>query len=47
MIAEAGETNDFYMVPRNDNWRREGLRLLREDVRAPRGIIDRRSIRRR
>ncbi|WP_257463526.1 cupin-like domain-containing protein [Archangium lipolyticum] len=40
MIAEAGETNDFYMVPRNDNWQRDGLRPLREDVRAPRGIID-------
>jgi ribosomal protein L16 Arg81 hydroxylase len=40
MIAEAGETNDFYMVPRNDNWQREGLRRLREDIRAPRGIID-------
>jgi ribosomal protein L16 Arg81 hydroxylase len=40
MIAEAGETNDFYMVPRNDNWQREGLRQLREDIRAPRGIID-------
>ncbi|WP_257456491.1 cupin-like domain-containing protein [Archangium lipolyticum] len=40
MIQEAGETNDFYMVPRNENWSREGLRRLREDVRAPSGIID-------
>lgn len=40
MLREAGETNDFYMVPRNENWQREGLRLLREDVRAPQGIID-------
>ncbi|QRK06190.1 cupin-like domain-containing protein [Archangium violaceum] len=40
MITEAGETNDFYMVPRNDNWQRDGLRALREDIRAPSGIID-------
>jgi ribosomal protein L16 Arg81 hydroxylase len=40
MLEEAGETNDFYMVPRNENWRREGLSLLRKDVRAPSGIID-------
>ena len=39
-LETAGETNDFYMVPRNDNWRREGLAPLREDLRAPRGIID-------
>ncbi|RJS24199.1 cupin-like domain-containing protein [Corallococcus sp. H22C18031201] len=39
-VETGGETNDHYMVPRNDNWRREGLRGLTEDVRAPRGIID-------
>ncbi|MFT3767755.1 MAG: cupin-like domain-containing protein [Minicystis sp.] len=39
-IEEAGESNDLYMVPRNENWRREGLRPLLSDLRAPRGIID-------
>ncbi|MFP2926448.1 cupin-like domain-containing protein [Pyxidicoccus sp. 3LG] len=40
MVAAGGETNDYYMVPRNENWGRDGLAPLREDVRAPRGIID-------
>ncbi|RKG96599.1 cupin-like domain-containing protein [Corallococcus sp. CA053C] len=39
-VEAAEQTNDFYMVPRNDNWRRDGLSPLREDLRAPRGIID-------
>ncbi|MBJ6761438.1 cupin-like domain-containing protein [Myxococcaceae bacterium JPH2] len=39
-VEAGGETNDHYMVPRNDNWRREGLQALTKDVRAPRGIID-------
>lgn len=39
-IEEAGASNDFYMVPRNENWRREALRPLLDDIRAPRGIID-------
>ncbi|APR82168.1 Hypothetical protein A7982_07517 [Minicystis rosea] len=39
-IEEAGESNDFYMVPRNENWRREGMRPLLDDIRAPAGIID-------
>jgi hypothetical protein len=40
MIETGGETNDYYMVPRNENWRKDGLAPLREDVRAPEGIID-------
>ncbi|NPC84086.1 cupin-like domain-containing protein [Pyxidicoccus fallax] len=40
MVASGGETNDYYMVPRNENWQRDGLSPLREDVRAPAGIID-------
>ena len=40
MVATGGETNDYYMVPRNENWAREGFGPLREDVRAPGGIID-------
>lgn len=40
MVETGGETNDYYMVPRNENWAREGFGALREDVRAPRGIID-------
>ncbi|MBZ4415398.1 cupin-like domain-containing protein [Myxococcus sp. RHSTA-1-4] len=40
MVETGGETNDYYMVPRNENWTRDGFRPLREDVRAPRGIID-------
>ncbi|MBZ4397867.1 MULTISPECIES: cupin-like domain-containing protein [unclassified Myxococcus] len=39
-VATGGETNDYYMVPRNENWQREGFEPLREDVRAPQGIID-------
>ncbi|MHA7628034.1 cupin-like domain-containing protein [Corallococcus sp. M7] len=39
-VETAGETNDFYMVPRNENWGREGLAPLREDLRAPAGLID-------
>ncbi|WP_002635701.1 cupin-like domain-containing protein [Myxococcus hansupus] len=39
-VEAAGETNDFYMVPRNENWKRDGLARLREDIRAPAGIID-------
>ncbi|MCE9672262.1 cupin-like domain-containing protein [Myxococcus stipitatus] len=40
MVATGGETNDYYMVPRNENWQRDGLAPLRDDVRAPAGIID-------
>lgn len=40
MVERAGETNDFYMVPRNENWRRDGFASLRRDVRAPEGLID-------
>jgi ribosomal protein L16 Arg81 hydroxylase len=40
MVETGGETNDYYMVPRNENWTREGFGPLREDVRAPEGIID-------
>ncbi|WP_164008325.1 cupin-like domain-containing protein [Pyxidicoccus trucidator] len=39
MVAAGGETNDYYMVPRNENWQRDGLAPLRDDVRAPAGII--------
>ncbi|WIG94985.1 cupin-like domain-containing protein [Myxococcus sp. SDU36] len=39
-VETDGETNDFYMVPRNENWKRDGLARLREDIRAPAGIID-------
>ncbi|MCP3104459.1 cupin-like domain-containing protein [Myxococcus sp. K15C18031901] len=39
-VATGGETNDYYMVPRNENWQRNGLAPLRDEVRAPRGIID-------
>ncbi|WP_375756469.1 cupin-like domain-containing protein [Corallococcus exercitus] len=40
MVESGRRTNDYYMVPRNDNWSREGLSALREDLRAPEGIID-------
>ncbi|CAM3708557.1 cupin-like domain-containing protein [Corallococcus sp. ZKHCc1 1396] len=40
MVESGRETNDYYMVPRNDNWRHEGLSPLREDLRAPAGLID-------
>ncbi|NPC73514.1 cupin-like domain-containing protein [Corallococcus exiguus] len=40
-LLETGtRTNDYYMVPRNENWREGGLSPLREDLRAPAGIIE-------
>ncbi|WP_304504094.1 cupin-like domain-containing protein [Corallococcus sp. EGB] len=40
MVESGRETNDYYMVPRNDNWSHGGLSALREDLRALEGIID-------
>ncbi|GAB3158803.1 hypothetical protein GCM10027290_62620 [Micromonospora sonneratiae] len=39
MVETGGETNDHYMVARNENWR-NGLRPLARDVRPVPGIID-------
>jgi hypothetical protein len=39
MVESAGETNDHYMVARNENWRR-ALAGLTADVRAIPGVLD-------
>ncbi|MFJ8832187.1 cupin-like domain-containing protein [Micromonospora aurantiaca] len=39
MVETGGETNDHYMVARNDNWQ-HGLKPLAQDIRPVPGIID-------
>ncbi|GAA1615133.1 cupin-like domain-containing protein [Catellatospora bangladeshensis] len=38
-LVEAGPSNDNYMVPRNENWRRDGLAGMRDDIVPPAGIV--------
>lgn len=40
MLAIAGESNDFYLVARNSFFENPRLRVLREELRPPPGIID-------
>ncbi|MFC0532363.1 cupin-like domain-containing protein [Phytohabitans kaempferiae] len=39
MVESGGETNDYYMVPRNENWQ-NGLGGMVSDVRAIPGVVD-------
>ncbi|MEU4643557.1 cupin-like domain-containing protein [Micromonospora sp. NPDC023814] len=39
MVETGGETNDYYMVARNDNWQ-HGLKPLTQDIKPVPGIID-------
>ncbi|MEU8261484.1 cupin-like domain-containing protein [Micromonospora sp. NPDC048999] len=39
LVGSGGRTNDYYMVPRNENWS-GALRPLAADVRPPPGIVD-------
>lgn len=39
LLAGGARTNDYYMVPRNDNWP-NGLQALAADIRPPAGIVE-------
>lgn len=39
MVESGARTNDYYMVPRNENWQRDELRAMRADVKSPAGIV--------
>ncbi|WP_201754083.1 cupin-like domain-containing protein [Micromonospora rubida] len=39
LLGSGTRTNDYYMVPRNENWS-QALRPLAADVRPPEGIVD-------
>ncbi|WP_238010693.1 cupin-like domain-containing protein [Dactylosporangium sp. AC04546] len=39
MVETGGRTNDYYMVPRNENWQRPELSAMRAEVRPPAGLV--------